>query len=144
SYTGIANVNCKQGDYTRALEAHQKALEIRRAVLGERHPNVAGSYNDIAVVYSDQGDYTRALEAHQKALEIRRAVWGERHPDVAGSCYNIALVYRDQSDYTRALDSLDQSLGALGTVADLPASPDAAWDGSRIRPLPLTVDVLQV
>jgi tetratricopeptide (TPR) repeat protein len=143
SYSNIANIYRDQGDYPRALAGFQKALEIYRAVLGERHPDVAASFSNIAVIYDDQGDYTQALAAHQKALEIYRAVLGDRHPDVARSYYNIANVYRNQDDYTRALDTIEQALGTLSMAAASPAPPDSAREVSRLRPLPLTVDVLQ-
>ncbi len=54
--------------FARALEAFLKALEIRRAALGERHPQVAASYNNIAEVYSDQGEHAKALEAYNHAI----------------------------------------------------------------------------
>ena len=104
-YNEIGAVLGGRAAFARALEAHHKALEIRRAALGERHPQVADSYNGIAVVYHAQGEHARALEAHLKALEIGRAGLGERHPDVAASYYNIALVYRDQGEHARALEA---------------------------------------
>ena len=38
-YNNIAAVYARQGEYAKALEGHRKALEIRRAVYGERHPD---------------------------------------------------------------------------------------------------------
>ena len=68
----------------RRMGSHQKALEIRRAVYGERHPDVAQSYNNIALVYASQGEYAKALEEFQKALGdlacgVRRAPPRRRH-----------------------------------------------------------------
>ena len=91
--------------YARALEAHLKALAIRRAALGERHPDVAQSFNNIAMVYSDQGEHARALEANLKALAIRRAALGERHLKVADSYNNIAADYSDQGEHAKALEA---------------------------------------
>ncbi|MGH2031983.1 tetratricopeptide repeat protein, partial [Acinetobacter baumannii] len=76
----IGVVHVKQGEYDRALEGFRKALEIRRAVYGERHPEVGTCYNNIGAVHDSQGEYARALECYRKALEIWRAVHGERHP----------------------------------------------------------------
>ena len=58
------------GSYTLALECFQKALDIRKEVLGEKHPDVAKCYNNIGTVYDDQGLYTQAQGYYQKALEI--------------------------------------------------------------------------
>ena len=96
--------------YDKALEYYQKALEIRKQVLGESHPDVALSYNNIGVVYDAQGYYDRALEYHQQSLEIRKQVLGESHPDVALSYNNIGVVYYAQGDYDRALEYYQKSL----------------------------------
>jgi tetratricopeptide (TPR) repeat protein len=40
-----------QGDYEKALEWVQKALEIREKVLGKENPDTAMTYNNIAGVY---------------------------------------------------------------------------------------------
>jgi CHAT domain-containing protein/Tfp pilus assembly protein PilF len=143
SYNNIAAIYHNQGDNTRALECLQQSLEIYRDVKGERHPDVADSLNNIATVYCDQGDYTGALKSHQKALEILRAAFGEWHPGVAYSYNKIARVYRAQGDYARAVDSLDRALGALSTAFDPLALSDVAREGSRFRPLRLTVTVLK-
>ncbi len=43
-----------------AQQMLQKALEIEREVLGERHPSYATSLNGLAVLYHSMGDYARA------------------------------------------------------------------------------------
>ena len=85
----------------------------------------------------------RRWRATGSALEIRRAVYGERHPDVAESYNNIAVVYRSQGEFTSALDALDRALDALSMTADPTAALDAVRANARLRPLPLTVTVLQ-
>ena len=44
-----------------------KALQIRRAALGEKHPRVGGAYNNMGNVYNSQGKYDEALEYDQLA-----------------------------------------------------------------------------
>ena len=117
-YNQIGSMFQKRAAFARALEMYTKALEIRRAALGERHPDVAASYNNIANVYYAQGEYAKALEMHLKALEIGRAALGERHPSVAASYHNIADVHGDQGEYARALEmdtkALEIRRAALG------------------------------
>jgi tetratricopeptide (TPR) repeat protein len=67
---GAARIYYDQGEYTKALEGYRRALERRREVYGDRHPEVAECYNSIAVVYTDQGEYAKALEGHRRALAI--------------------------------------------------------------------------
>ena len=110
AYNNIGNVYHKLGDYDKALEYHNKALEIKKDVLGEDHPNTAHSYNNIGNVYRNLGDYDKALEYHFKGLEIKKDVLGENHCDTAGSYNNIGLVYYRLRDYDKALEYQNKAL----------------------------------
>ena len=48
-----------------ALESFQDALAIRRAALGERHPDVADSYNKLGNAYRDLGEPAKAVAYHE-------------------------------------------------------------------------------
>ena len=65
----------------------ERFLTIKKAVLGEKHLEVAYSYNSMGIIYNKQGEYTKALDYYEKSLAIRKVVLGEKHPEVAGS-YN--------------------------------------------------------
>jgi CHAT domain-containing protein/Tfp pilus assembly protein PilF len=106
----IGLVYARQGDCARALEHHQKALTIRRKVLGDQHPDVAASLTNIGQVYSGQRDYARALEHYQQALAVWRKVHGEQHANVATCLHSIGLAYYGQGDYARALEHYQQAL----------------------------------
>ncbi|NMG11831.1 tetratricopeptide repeat protein [Brasilonema sp. UFV-L1] len=47
-----------------------KALELRRRLRLDEHPDVASSYNNLALLYDSQGRYTEAEPLLLKALEI--------------------------------------------------------------------------
>ncbi len=66
SYNNMALVYDEQGDYSKALEYYQLALDIREAKFGKDHPSVATIYNNMALVYDNQGDYYKALEARDR------------------------------------------------------------------------------
>ncbi|MDC3958616.1 tetratricopeptide repeat protein [Polyangium jinanense] len=77
------------GDHRKALEYHQQALDIRRDVLGETHPDTAESLNNVGHSLGETGNHRTALEYQKKALEIYRKVLGETHPNTATSLSNI-------------------------------------------------------
>jgi|GEM_PF-3580647 len=96
--------------YDKALEYYGKALEIRRQVLGENHPNTATCYDNIGVIWYKKDNYDKALENLEKALAILRQVLGENHPDIA-TCYNnIGVVWCDKGDCDKALEYHEKAL----------------------------------
>lgn len=110
SYGNIGLVYRNLGEYNKALDYYFKALEIRKDVLGEKHPNTAGSYGNIGVVYHNLEDYDKALEFYNKALEIDKDVLGENHHDTAISYNNIGVVYDELGDYDKALEYHNKAL----------------------------------
>jgi hypothetical protein len=91
-----------RGRYREAQPLLDRALAIRRKVLGEEHPDTATSYDNVAFNLNAQGKYVAAEEGHRKALGIYRKVLGEEHPDTAGSYNNLALNLTAQAKYAAA------------------------------------------
>ena len=92
----------QKGLYREAIGFAEKALTIYREVLGEKHPDTAGSYNNLGLLYQSTGDYARAEPLYQKALTIKKEVLGEKHPSTATSYNNLGLLYKSTGDYARA------------------------------------------
>ena len=85
----------------KAIEAHQKAIEIRVNIYGENHEQVADSYYYLGNVYLFKlFDYLMAEKYFQMALEIR----GKNHmeSDLASSCYSLGALYRQTMDFEKA------------------------------------------
>ena len=59
---------------------YQKALAIRRMVLGERHPDTATSLYNLGLLYYEQGKNAQALPLLNQAWAIRRQILGSEHP----------------------------------------------------------------
>ena len=76
------------GEYNQAQELHEKALLIRKTILGEDHASIATSFNNVALVYDSMGEYSQANEYCKKALVIREKISGEDHADEAISSNN--------------------------------------------------------
>jgi Tfp pilus assembly protein PilF len=66
--------------FVEALVPARQALEIRRQVLGDKHPEYATSLHNLASLYQAQGKYAKADPLYRQALEIRRQVLGDKHP----------------------------------------------------------------
>ena len=64
-----------------ALEYYAKALEIRIAALGEKHPVVAVTYRNMGLVYEKKSDKSTALSYYRKALAINKEMLGDGHPE---------------------------------------------------------------
>ena len=98
----LVEVFYAQGLYAEAERLCVRALEIKKAELGDRHPNTAISLNNLAGLYNSQGHYGEAEPLYLEALEIRKAELGDRHPDTASSLNNLALLYNSQGLYGEA------------------------------------------
>ncbi len=84
----------ERAQYADAEPLYKQVMEIRRAALGERHPDYASSLNNLAALYDAMGRHADAEPLLKESTEIRRAALGERHPDYAQSLNNLAQLYR--------------------------------------------------
>ena len=116
SYNNIGAVYADQRNYPLALEYYEKALEIWKSVLGEKHPDAALSYNNIGYCYSNQGNYPLAMEYYEKALEIWESIFGEVHHHVANIYFNIAYDYIAQGNYSSALTFCKKALKIFQSI----------------------------
>ncbi len=124
-YNKTARVIYDDGKYQKALEYHQKSIEIREEILYPKHPDLATSYNDIALTNRALGKYQKALEYHQKSIEIREEILDPKHPDLATSYNDIALTNRALGKYQKALEYHQKSIEIREEILD-PKHPDLA------------------
>nr|WP_232224256.1 tetratricopeptide repeat protein [Mastigocladopsis repens] len=110
SLNNLALLYDSQGRYSEAEPLYQQALELRKRLLGEEHPDVAQSLNNLAYLYRSQGRYIEAEPLYQQALELRKRLLGEEHLDVAQSLNNLANLYRSQGRYIEAEPLYQQAL----------------------------------
>ena len=54
---------------------------VRKEILGEKHPDTLTSLASLAYSYSDLGDYKTALEMRIAIYNRRKEILGEKHPD---------------------------------------------------------------
>ncbi len=102
-----------QGKYSESQPLHEKAMEIRRRLLGEDHPDTAKSYENLGMNLYAQGKYAEAEVLLRKAMSILRRQLGEDHCDTA-NCYNdLAMILDDQSRNAEAESLLRIALAIL-------------------------------
>ena len=80
------------GRYDEAEPLYRQALEIRKAALGETHPDYAQSLNNLAVLYYDMKRYADAEPLMAEALRIFEATLPPEHPSIAASRRDLELI----------------------------------------------------
>ena len=73
---GLIDLDLAQA--ARALEPIERALEIRRALLGPDDPFIAYSLNNIALAYTETNELDLAYKAHEEAISLRLAANSDR------------------------------------------------------------------
>jgi CHAT domain-containing protein/Tfp pilus assembly protein PilF len=106
----------RAGRYGEALQPARRALAIRKAVLGARHPDTAGSLNNLGYLLEAQGNYAAARPLLEQALAIRKEVLGPRHPDTAQSLNILAHLLESQGDSASARPLYEQALSIRKAV----------------------------
>jgi hypothetical protein len=66
----LAFLYMKMGQYSKAQPLYEKALEKRRSILGENHPDVAQTMNNLASLYAAIGRPVEALDLLKKSAAI--------------------------------------------------------------------------
>jgi tetratricopeptide (TPR) repeat protein len=102
--------------YTEAQPLYEKALTVRRKLLGEEHPDTAKSYFNMAYILNVQGKYTEAQPLNEKSLAICRKVLGEHHLLTAQSYHNLANNLYFQGKYAKAEECNRKALPIIRKV----------------------------
>ncbi len=79
-YAALASVFFAGGQFVKAVENNERALEILRKHYGSSHPAVATAYHDLGQALAKSGALEKAAAAHQKARAIRKHCYGPFHP----------------------------------------------------------------
>ncbi len=109
-YNEHGSLNLALGDFAKAKDYHERALEIRKEQLGSNHVDVATSYNNLGDVYCATGKFAKAKHYHELALEIRKERLGPNHVDVATSYNNLGTVYHDTGEFAKAKEYYERAL----------------------------------
>ena len=102
------------GLYARAQTLLEKAVDIRRRILGPENPDTLRSMSDLSRTLDHQGHYAEAETLIRQTLDIERRVLGPEHPDTVWSISNLGV-----------------SLTRAGRYADAEKLLREAWDARR-------------
>jgi serine/threonine protein kinase len=98
----IGNTYTELGLYPEAQRQTERALELRRRLLGAKHRNTLQSTNALAVLYLDQGKYEQAEPLFTKELQVWQRALGKENPDTLNTMSNLAWLYLNQGKYAQA------------------------------------------
>jgi len=107
---GQAEALLAQGKYAAAQLVCEKALEIRRRLLTDDHPDTAACYSNLASSFNFQGNYAHAQPLYEKALEIDRRLLTDDHPNTAACYNNLAYNLWKQGKYAQAQPLFEKAL----------------------------------
>jgi serine/threonine-protein kinase len=94
----------------RAESMFGEALEIRRALYGERHHRVAASLQDLGLLLSDRQRTEEAEPMLREAAEILRAAYPTDHPELAAALRRHGFVLYRLQRFAEALEPLREAL----------------------------------
>ena len=100
----------RSGKYQDAIPIITQALDIKRAMLGEKHPEYADLLQMLSRPHRSLRNSDTAESLLQQVLKIRRETVGEKHPDYAECLHLLATIYEDKADYAKALPLQQQAL----------------------------------
>jgi CHAT domain-containing protein len=100
----------QQGRSKEALPLAEKALQARRAILGEKHRHTALSWFNLGAQHMALHLVEPARSCYEQARRIYQELLGEKHPHYAQSLNDLARLYQDMGDHKAALPLLQQAL----------------------------------
>ncbi|MBO0861229.1 MAG: CHAT domain-containing protein [Chloracidobacterium sp.] len=115
----------RAGKYDEAIPLVERALEIRKKLLGPDHQDVAAAILGLANLYRDKGEYAKAEPLYRQGLEISEKALGTDHRDVARAINELAIFYWHKGDYASAESLCQRALGVWERALGLD-HPEAA------------------
>ncbi|MBI3421770.1 MAG: serine/threonine protein kinase [Acidobacteria bacterium] len=98
----VGEVYYSLGLYERSATLLEEALQQRRHLLGNEHPDVARTATALAQSVFDLGQNDRTEALTREALAIRRKIYGNQSREVAESLNDLALLTKLKGDFAAA------------------------------------------
>ena len=110
SLSCLAYFFVKIRQYKDALPLYQRALAIKKKVLGEDNPDYSKSLHDLADLYRRWGLYRSALPLYKEVVAFKKKTLGEEHLNYANSLNDLSVAYWRTGQYDKALPLYQQAL----------------------------------
>jgi tetratricopeptide (TPR) repeat protein len=88
--------------YPQAERELNRALQLRKRILGERNSDTLQSESWLASLYRQEGKTQEAEKLTLEALEDQRRVLGKEHPDTLRTEQRLAALYSVETKYAQA------------------------------------------
>ena len=109
-YSKRAVIAINKGNYSKAIEYLQKAVNIHIWNNGPHNPGVALTYDMICGLYNKTKQFDKAIKYCQKALKIKLMKVGPEHAATAVTYEALAVVYRNNNQLGKAIENLRKAL----------------------------------
>jgi serine/threonine protein kinase/tetratricopeptide (TPR) repeat protein len=96
------------GEYEKAVRQHERALALRRSILGDDHPNTLQSLTNLGQAYQSAGRLKDALPLQEETLKRKQSVLGPSHSDTLWAMNRLAETYMMLGRGTEALPLYEQ------------------------------------
>ena len=120
AYGNLGNTYDSLGDYRKALEYHEKYLEITLEISDRDGEGTA--YGNLGTAYYSLGDARKAIEYHEKSLKIAIEIGARRQEVMA--YHNIGVVYFFLKQFEKAVGNFVCAVEALNTLRSCLKSKD--------------------
>ncbi|CAF1289918.1 unnamed protein product [Rotaria sordida] len=111
SYNSIGEIYRKQGNYNKALEYYDKALEtLEIDSTVKAFAKKAVCYNNIGIVNQEQNQYKEALDFYMKAFKIRKDCLPNDETSLGMSYNNMGNAYYFLKLYADAIYHYQEAL----------------------------------
>lgn len=97
-------------EYSSALNAYNRALEIWEKNLGREHHLIAIVLNNLGYTYNEMGDYHSAKRMFELAKDIDEKLFGENHPDIGTRYNNLGNALSNLGEHKKAKSLLEKAL----------------------------------
>ncbi|XP_046849824.1 uncharacterized protein LOC124443376 isoform X2 [Xenia sp. Carnegie-2017] len=98
------------GEYKKAKDFYEGAIEIQMKTFGPDHVNIATMYSNLGSVYSDMGEYEKAKDFYERATKIQTKAFGPDCVNIAATCNNLRLVSRGMVKVEKAKDFFELAM----------------------------------
>lgn len=116
-WQNLSNALLGDGQINAALRANDRALELRRAMFGDQHPQYAVAMAGRGVILVAKGDYREAMNWNDRALDLLVRAGAGRGILVGNLQRNRSIALRHLRSFDGAISALDEAAAIFGQYA---------------------------